>query len=71
MSADLPHPSIAIKYKRSLLSNLGSTAITQMMILMFTSIAMLGISIGMIVSMASAVQKYVLFHISPQECGFN
>jgi hypothetical protein len=45
-SADLPHPSIAIKYKRSLLSNLGSTAITQMIILWFTSTAMVAVSIG-------------------------
>ena len=41
MAADLTHPSIAIKYKRSLLSNLGSTAIAQMLILMFTSCAMM------------------------------
>ncbi|CZR53379.1 uncharacterized protein PAC_03257 [Phialocephala subalpina] len=57
-SADLPHPSIAIKYKRSLLSNLGSTAITQMLILMFTSLAMLGASIFLIVSMAYSASDY-------------
>ncbi|APA16249.1 hypothetical protein sscle_16g110190 [Sclerotinia sclerotiorum 1980 UF-70] len=39
-AADLPHPTMAIKYKRSLLSSLGSTAITQMLILMFCSFAM-------------------------------
>lgn len=57
-AADLPHPSIAIKYKRSLLSNLGSTAITQMLILMFCSLAMLGISIMMIVSYVTSTQYY-------------
>lgn len=58
MAADLPHPSIAIKYKRSLLSNLGSTAITQMLILMFCSLAMLAISIMMIVSYVTSTQYY-------------
>jgi hypothetical protein len=58
MSADLPHPSIAIKYKRSLLSNLGSTAITQMMILMFTSLIMVGVSLALIVFMSFDVQDF-------------
>ncbi|KAH7399833.1 hypothetical protein BKA64DRAFT_694562 [Cadophora sp. MPI-SDFR-AT-0126] len=58
MSADLPHPSIAIKYKKSLLSNLGSTAISQMLILMFTSLAMLGASIFLIVAMAFTAQGW-------------
>ncbi|RAL59420.1 hypothetical protein DID88_006794 [Monilinia fructigena] len=57
-AADLPHPSIAIKYKRSLLSNLGSTAITQMIILMFCSFAMVGISIMLITLMASTASEY-------------
>jgi hypothetical protein len=57
-AADLPHPSIAIKYKRSLLSNLGSTAITQMIILMFTSVGMVAVSIMLIVAMASTTQGY-------------
>lgn len=52
MSANIPHPSIAIKYKKSLLSNLGSTPISQMLILMFTSLAMLGASILLVISMA-------------------
>jgi hypothetical protein len=60
MAADLPHPSIAIKYKRSLLSNLGSTAITQMLILMFTSFAMVALSIVLIVSMALTSREYDL-----------
>ncbi|PQE29641.1 Peptidase C78 ubiquitin fold modifier-specific peptidase 1 2 protein [Rutstroemia sp. NJR-2017a BBW] len=57
-AADLPHPNIAIKYKRSLLSNLGSTAVTQMIILMFCSIAMLGVSIMLITLMASTSSQY-------------
>lgn len=58
MAADLPHPSIAIKYKRSLLSNLGSTAIIQMIILFFTSFVMVGVSIMLIVGMASTTAEY-------------
>ena len=58
MAADLPHPSIAIKYKRSLLSNLGSTAITQMIILMFTSVGMVAVSIMLIVGMATSASAY-------------
>lgn len=57
-SADLPHPSIAIKYKRSLLSNLGSTAITQMLILTFTSLFMLSISLMLVVFMAYEGQAW-------------
>lgn len=57
-AADLPHPSIAIKYKRSLLSNLGSTAITQMIILMFTSVGMVAVSIMLIVAMVSTTQDF-------------
>ncbi|KAL8901305.1 MAG: hypothetical protein Q9207_005262 [Kuettlingeria erythrocarpa] len=44
-AADLPHPSIAIKYKKSLIGNLGGNAIGQMGILMITSCAMFGISL--------------------------
>jgi hypothetical protein len=58
MAADLPHPSIAIKYKRSLLSNLGSTAITQMLILMFSSLAMLAVSIMLLVGIGSTISDY-------------
>jgi hypothetical protein len=48
-AADLPHPRVAIKDKRSLLSNLGSTVIIQMLILTFTSLAMLSASIMLII----------------------
>lgn len=44
-AADLSHPSVAIKYKKSLISSLGTTALVQMTILMFCSIAMLAVSI--------------------------
>ncbi|KAF7887503.1 hypothetical protein EAF00_009797 [Botryotinia globosa] len=57
-AADLPHPSIAIKYRLSLLSNLGSTAITQMIILMFCSFAMAGVSIMLITLMVSKTTDY-------------
>ncbi|ESZ95515.1 hypothetical protein SBOR_4100 [Sclerotinia borealis F-4128] len=57
-AADLLHPSIAIKYKRSLLSNLGSTAIPQMIILMFCSFAMVGLSIIIITAMANTASNY-------------
>lgn len=39
-AADLVHPSIAIKYKKSLIANLGGNAVTQMAILMISSCAM-------------------------------
>ena len=44
-AANLVHPSIAIKFKQSLLSNLGSTALVQMIILMLCSVVMLAASI--------------------------
>ncbi|KAI9816742.1 MAG: hypothetical protein M1827_001387 [Pycnora praestabilis] len=51
-AADLVHPVIAIKYKKSLISNLGLTAVTQMIILMACSVAMLGVSVMIAVFMA-------------------
>jgi hypothetical protein len=57
-AADLPHPSIAIKYKRSLLSNLGTTAIVQMMILMLVSLALVSISILLIVEISTDISDY-------------
>ncbi|KAL8772117.1 MAG: hypothetical protein Q9194_004689 [Teloschistes cf. exilis] len=44
-AGDLLHPSIAIKYKKSLIANLGGNAVTQMGILMISSCAMFGISL--------------------------
>lgn len=43
-AADLSHPCIATKYKKSLLSNLGSTALTQMVTLSLCSTAMIATS---------------------------
>jgi hypothetical protein len=57
-AADLPHPAIAIKYKRSLLTNLGSAAITQMIILMFACVGLLIVSIMIIAAMASTYSQY-------------
>jgi hypothetical protein len=57
-AADLPHPSVAIKDKRSLLSNLGSTAIIQMLILTFTSLAMLSASIMLIIEKAATTRFF-------------
>ncbi|KAF4625608.1 hypothetical protein G7Y89_g12556 [Cudoniella acicularis] len=57
-AANLPHPSMAIKHKRSLLSNLGSSAITQMMILMLTSVAMVVTSVMLITYMTSTAQGF-------------
>ncbi|KAL1801259.1 hypothetical protein ACET3X_001601 [Alternaria dauci] len=39
--ANLPQPTIATKIKKSLISNLGNTALTQMLIMMFCSLALL------------------------------
>lgn len=57
-AADLPHPCIAIKYKKSLLSNLGSTAVTQMLILTLTSLAMLATSIFLVCGMVGIAEQY-------------
>ena len=43
-AADLPQPCIATKYKKSLISNLGSTALRQMIILSLSSAALLVVS---------------------------
>ncbi|KAL8948634.1 MAG: hypothetical protein Q9222_005199 [Ikaeria aurantiellina] len=51
-AGDLPHPSIAIKYKKSLIANLGGTAVSQMAILSITSCAMVGVSMMIAVFMS-------------------
>lgn len=43
--ANLPQPAIATKIKRSLISNLGNTALTQMCLLMFCSMLMIAASL--------------------------
>ena len=57
-AADLVHPSIAIKYKKSLLANLGSNAVTQMGILMISSCAMFGISLMLAVSVGISAADF-------------
>lgn len=49
MFADLSQPAIATKLKKSLISNLGNTALTQMLIMMFCSLALLGGSLTLAV----------------------
>ncbi|MCJ1420641.1 hypothetical protein MMC32_007000 [Xylographa parallela] len=58
-AADLVHPVIAIKYKSSLISNLGVTAVSQMMILMLGSLTMIGVSIVLAVFFGAAAREYV------------
>ncbi|KAL8933996.1 MAG: hypothetical protein Q9211_005466, partial [Gyalolechia sp. 1 TL-2023] len=57
-AADLVHPSIAIKYKKSLLASLGGNAMMQMGILMITSCAMFGISLMLAVNVGLAAQNF-------------
>ncbi|MCJ1478825.1 hypothetical protein MMC13_007509 [Lambiella insularis] len=57
-AADLVHPVIAIKYKSSLISNLGVTAISQMMMLMLGSLVMVGVSIMLAVLVGIAATTY-------------
>ena len=75
-AADLQHPCIATKYKKSLLANLGSSALTQMIILSLTSAVLLGVSIMLAVFMGMAAHKFkvgcknppYIFDISPASC---
>ena len=57
-AADLSHPCIATKYKKSLLSNLGSTALTQMVTLSLCSTAMLAASSTLAVFFGIGATKY-------------
>ena len=57
-AADLVHPVIAIKYKSSLISNLGVTAVSQMMILMLCSLTMVGVSIMLAVFFGTTATMY-------------
>jgi hypothetical protein len=47
--ANLPQPAIATKIKKSLITNLGNTALTQMCLMMFCAIVLLGASLTMAV----------------------
>lgn len=57
-AANLPHPCISTKSKRSLISNLGSTAVSQIIILMVCSLVMLSISIKLASFMAWEVAHF-------------
>ncbi|KAL8884790.1 MAG: hypothetical protein Q9205_004604 [Flavoplaca limonia] len=57
-AGDLLHPSIAIKYKKSLIANLGGNAVGQMAILMITSVAMVGISLMLAVLIGFSASRF-------------
>ena len=57
-AADLLQPSIATKYKRSLVASLGSTALSQMVILSISSTSMMGGSIVLAVLIAASAKRY-------------
>ncbi|KAJ8111205.1 hypothetical protein OPT61_g6150 [Boeremia exigua] len=48
-----PQPTIATKFKKSLISNLGNTALTQMCLLMLCTLALMGVSIFIAVPLAT------------------
>ena len=65
-AADLLHPSVAIKHKKSLLANLGNTALSQMIVLMICSLTMLAGSILLAVLVGRAAHAYnMICHHSP------
>ena len=57
-AADLPHPSIAIKFKKSLLANLGIPALTQMITMVLCAICTLAISGYLAFTWASVSSYY-------------
>ena len=57
-SAGLEHPIVATKCKKSLISNLGFTAVTQMIILMFCSLCMLGVSLFIAIALGQAQKSF-------------
>jgi hypothetical protein len=54
MFSNEPQPTIATKFKRSLISNLGNTALTQMCLLMLCTLALVGASIAIAVPLGMA-----------------
>ncbi|KAL8667242.1 MAG: hypothetical protein Q9202_000815 [Teloschistes flavicans] len=66
-AGDLLHPSIAIKYKKSLIANLGGNAVTQMGILMLCSCAMFGISLMLAVFLGAEASLFNDMCHRPQE----
>ncbi|KAL8993327.1 MAG: hypothetical protein Q9169_006432 [Polycauliona sp. 2 TL-2023] len=57
-AGDLLHPSIAIKYKKSLLANLGGNAVGQMAILSLSSVAMFGISMVLAIFVGQSAKAF-------------
>ena len=53
-AADLVHPVISTKFKKSLISNLGVSAVTQMILLTFASAIMIALSIALAIYLGSA-----------------
>ncbi|KAL8770217.1 MAG: hypothetical protein Q9209_004059 [Squamulea sp. 1 TL-2023] len=64
-AGDLLHPSIAIKYKKSLIRNLGGNAVAQMGLLTLSSCTLSGISLMLAVSVGAAAQDYQ-YQCSPE-----
>ena len=60
-AANLFHPSMAIKCKKSLLSNLGSSAVSQMVILMICFISMFALSIWLAVLAGTAAEAFKVY----------
>lgn len=58
LAAGLEHPIVATKYKKSLISNLGFTAVIQMIMLAFCCFAMLGVSLTIAVLAGEAQQSF-------------
>ena len=57
-AANLVHPVLATKFKKSLISNLGVTAVTQMILLSFASAIMIALSIMLAVYIGSAATNW-------------
>ncbi|KAH4443851.1 hypothetical protein HBI46_152800 [Parastagonospora nodorum] len=73
--ANLPQPAIATKIKRSLISNLGNTALTQMCLLMFCSMLMIAATLT-VATIKGAENEYIKSYckglaqgdLPPDEC---
>lgn len=67
-AADLPHPTVAIKYKKSLIGNLGSIAVIQLLILVMCCIVMIAGSALIIHGMVSLTNynQLVCEHPNPE-----
>lgn len=57
-ASHLEHPVIASKFKKSLISNLGVTAVTQIMILMAASLVMIAVSVMLAISLGSTAIRW-------------